>query len=76
MSEDTKTTANGFLVPQWVYIAALVLGIPLAGGSGSMLQAGATQSELETLTGKVDTLDAKIDTLTIAIAKVHPDADL
>ena len=74
--DNASTAAPGFVVPQWIYIAALVLGIPLAGGSGSLLQAGSTQSQLETLTEKVDALDTKIDTLTIEIAKVHPNADL
>ena len=59
--------------PPWMYIAALLLGVPLAGGGGSLLGASQASADLQRLEVKMEQLDDKIDRLTLAIARAHPD---
>ena len=63
-------------VPTWVYMAGLVLGVPLAGGGGALLGGQASAEDLLRLEEKVDELDDKLDKLAIAIARAHSDADV
>jgi hypothetical protein len=63
-------------LPQWVYVLALLLGVPLAGGGGSLLGASQAQDDLQRVERKVDELDAKLDVLTLAIARAHPDVQV
>ena len=71
MSDDAPI--KGISIPPWAY--ALMLGIPIAGGGGSMLGAQQATSDVSRLEEKVDELDDKIDDLMLAIARVHSDVD-
>ncbi len=63
--------ATKHAVPQWAYVAALLLGVPLAGGGGSLLGAQGAAEDLSRLERKVDALDEKIDQLQLAIVRAH-----
>lgn len=58
-------------IPPWVYVIALLLGAPLAGGGSAMLVGGGSSPDLERLERKVDALDEKLDALEIAIVRAH-----
>ena len=64
--DDQKDRIN---LPPWVY--ALLVGVPLAGGGGSMLGSSQASADMIRLEQKVDDLDEKIDELTIAIVRNH-----
>lgn len=68
-----QSPVGGVHPPQWIYVAALLLGVPLAGGGGSLLGASQASSDLQRLEAKVDNLDEQIDRLTLAIARAHPE---
>jgi outer membrane murein-binding lipoprotein Lpp len=69
-----KHAAEG--TPPWVYIIALMLGVPLAGGGGSLLGASQASADLQRLEVKLEQLDDKLDALTLAIARAHPDMQM
>jgi len=73
MGEKTPAEAQQLQMPQWVYVMALVLGVPLAGGGGSLIGASQSQDDLRRVEDKVDDLDDKLDLLALAIARAHPD---
>ncbi len=52
-------------------MAALLLGVPLSGGAGSMFGASQAAEDLAALERKVDKLDEKLDALHLAIVAVH-----
>ena len=81
MSDDVTNPgiivkSHGDSVPPWAYAVALMLGVPLAGGGGSLLGASQASSDLQRLEVKLEQLDDKIDQLTLAIARAHPDLDM
>jgi hypothetical protein len=78
MSDDKPAAAagHGVPVPQWVYVLGLLLGVPLAGGGGSLLGASQAATDLARLEQKVDNLDRQLDRLTLAIARAHPEIDV
>lgn len=63
-------------LPPWAYAMALMLGVPLAGGGGSLLGASQASADLQRLEGKIEALDDKLDALTLAIARAHPDLEV
>ena len=73
MSDDKGGSVH---IPQGAYVLALLLGVPLAGGGGSILGASQAASDLQRLEAKVDHLDQQLDRLTLAIARAHPDVDV
>ncbi len=68
MGDSSKTN-----IPPWAY--ALLLGVPLAGGGGSLIGAQQASSDMSRLEEKVDELDDKLDKLMIVIARAHPNID-
>lgn len=74
MPKDAPRPApDNMVMPQWIYVIALLLGIPLAGGGGSLIGASRSAEDLKSLEVKVDKLDEKLDKLREAIIRAHPD---
>lgn len=77
---DSDVTSPGVMLtqghhgtPPMYLLIALLLGVPLAGGGGSLLGASQASADLQRLEGKIEQLDDKLDALTLAIARAHPD---
>ena len=70
-SQAEKTPNQLNQLPQWFYLAALLLGIPLAGGGGSLLGAQGAAEDMRRLEQKVDKLDEKLSSLELAIVRAH-----
>ena len=66
-----KPSAGIEAIPSWVYLLALLLGVPLAGGSSALLGAQSSTEDLRRLEEKVDALDDKLDALQLAIVRAH-----
>ena len=71
-SPTTPTTPT----MQWVYLASLLLGVPLVGGGGAYVGNTQAAKDVAALEEKVDALDDKIDRLLIGFVRAHPSVPL
>ena len=80
MAEDTPAPAPSPMPPgvptQWIYLASLLLGVPLVGGGGAYMGNTQAAQDVAALEEKVDKLDSKIDALLLGFVRAHPDVQL
>ena len=73
MAEDDAKIPQ---LPPWVYLAGVLLGVPVVGGGGAYLGGTQAGEDIAQLQEQVDALDDKIDALLIGFVRAHPDVDL
>ena len=61
---------------QWVYLAGMLLGVPLVGGGGAYVGNSQAAKDVAALEEKVDALDDKIDALLLGFVRAHPNVPL
>jgi hypothetical protein len=64
---------DGKQMPSWIYLGAMMLGLPVIGGGGAYLGNTQATQDIAQLQEQVDALDDKIDALLIGFVRAHPD---
>lgn len=76
MADEQQGDPRAGAHPQWLYLAALLLGVPVVGGGGAYLGNTQAARDIAALEGKVDALDGKIDKLLLGFVRAHPTVPL